>query len=76
MTTNMDEQGTSEDLASYFMDVANKLQAKLDDASDKMTKKLDEMSKKIDTLERSFLQQMEETSSNNGINLQGANDKK
>ncbi|KAL7311423.1 hypothetical protein PS15m_009191 [Mucor circinelloides] len=72
MTTAQDAslnntQNTTDDLATYLVSVANKLQTKVDDVSSNMDKKLEEMTKRIDTLERS-LKQMETTPTSINLN--------
>ncbi|KAK4512789.1 uncharacterized protein ATC70_003495 [Mucor velutinosus] len=72
MTTTQDSnlnntQNTTDELAVYLVNVANKLQSKVDDVSINMNKKLEEMTTRIDSLERS-LKQMEKAPANNNLN--------
>ncbi|KAI8639502.1 hypothetical protein BD408DRAFT_421239, partial [Parasitella parasitica] len=54
---------TVDNLPAYLVGLANKLQTRVDDAGNNMSKKLEEITKRIDTLERG-LKQMEESPAN------------
>ncbi|KAI8996768.1 hypothetical protein BDB01DRAFT_845491 [Pilobolus umbonatus] len=53
----------TEDLSQYLYQIADRLEAKLEDVTTNVSKKLDEVSKKIDHLEKSR-KQMEDATVN------------